>query len=354
MSAIGSVNHVKHRTQEGQALNSARELYRHRERNWSSMSLLHKLVLWIAGAVAFWLFLCALGGIVAADIALHPARLKLTQADEVHAAEVAKNHDAILQQVEITASDKAILRAWAIRPISGNGEAVILLHGVASNRAGMLGPAEMLLRHGYSVLLPDARAHGMSGGDIATYGFLEAEDLQRWFDWLAQKQAPRCIDAIGESMGAGQLLNSLRTEHGFCAVVAESSFASFREVSYVRIGEWCGTGPWLGRTLLRPVVDFGILYARWRYGVDLAQDNPAQAVAASRVPVLLIHGLHDNNIPPYNSEMIFAASNGRNPDVSLWEPADAGHCGAMGAEPGEYERRIVGWLQNHQVIPQLR
>lgn len=308
-------------------------------------------LLWVAGIIAVWSAVCAIAGIVAADAALHPPRLKLTQDDEAQAAAVAKRRDAILQHVEIVAGDGTILRAWAIRPTAGNGDAVILLHGVASNRAGMLGPANMLLRRGYSVLLPDARAQGMSGGDLATYGFLEAEDLQRWFDWLAQKQAPHCIDAVGESMGAGQLLNSLRTEHGFCAVVAESSFASFREVSYVRIGEWFGTGPWLGRTLFRPVVGFGILYARYKYGVDLAEDNPAQAVSASRVPVLLIHGLLDNNIPPYNSEMILAISRSSNPNVSLWEPPDAGHCGAMGAEPREYERRVVGWFQSHESAP---
>jgi fermentation-respiration switch protein FrsA (DUF1100 family) len=315
---------------------------------WQYMSLLRKGFLWTAGAVAFCVVLCVIAGISAAEWALHTSRLRLTHDDEEQAAAVAESHDAILQQIEITADDGATLSAWAIDPTSGNGDAVILLHGIASNRAGMIGVADMLLRHGYSVLLPDARAQGMSGGDLATYGFLEAGDLQRWLNWLAQKQAPHCIYAIGESMGAAQLLNSLRTVRGFCAVAAESSFASFREVSYVRIGEWFGTGPWLGRTVLRPVVESGILYARWKYGVDLAQDNPAEAVAANRVPVLLIHGLRDNNIPPYNSEMILAASEGRNPNVFLWEPPDAGHCGAEGAEPGEFEHRVVGWFQSHQ------
>jgi fermentation-respiration switch protein FrsA (DUF1100 family) len=61
-----------------------------------------------------------------------------------------------------------------------------------------------------------------------------------------------------------------------------------------------------------------------------------------------IHGLVDNNVPPYNSEMILAASQGRNPNVSLWEPPDAGHCGAMEAEPGEFERRVAGWFQSLQ------
>jgi len=315
------------------------------------MKIPRKCLLWPASIVAAWLAVCTIAGIVSADWALHPMRSALTLDDDEQAASIAESHGAILQQVEIAAGDGAVLRAWAIRPSSVNGDAVILLHGMANNRAGLLGAADMLLRHGYSVLLPDARAQGMSGGDIATYGFLEAGDIQRWIDWLARKQAPRCIDAIGESMGAAQLLDSLRTVPGFCAVAAESPFASFREVSYIRIGQSLGTGPWVGRTLLRPVVESGILYARLKYGVDLAQDNPAQAVAASHVPVLLIHGLFDNNIPPYNSEMILAGSRGRNPNVYLWEPTDAGHCGAMGAEPDEFERRIVSWFQHHQAVP---
>lgn len=318
------------------------------------MRLPRKILLWIACTAAVWLVLCTVAGVVASDWALHPPRLALSERDQAQAATVAENNGAILKQAEIAASDGAMLRAWSMRLAPGNHDVVILLHGVASNRAGMLGAADMLLRHGYSVLLPDSRAQGMSGGHLATYGVLEAGDLQRWINWLALKQAPHCVYAIGESMGAAQLLSSLKTVHGFCAVAAESSFASFREVSYARIGEWFGTGPWLGRTLLRPVVESGILYAHWRYGVDLAQADPAREVAAGHVPVLLIHGLADSNIPPYNSERIFAASKGSNPDVALWEPPNVTHCGAMAAEPGEYERRVTSWFRSHQTAPQLR
>jgi len=155
-------------------------------------------------------------------------------------------------------------------------------------------------------------------------------------------------------MGAAQILESLKTESRFCAVVAESPFASFREASYDRIGQWFGTGPHvgplLGRTFFHPVVDFGFLYARLRYGIDLEQDDPAFAVAASQVPVLLIHGLRDTNLPPHHSEMILARSSGRRDsrNIALWEPADAGHTGASTAEPEEYERMVIGWLQSHQ------
>jgi hypothetical protein len=220
---------------------------------------------------------------------------------------------------------------------------VILLHGLGDNRTGMLGPAEMLLRHGYSVLLPDARGHGESGGAIGTYGVLEADDVRRWFDWMRKEQAPHCIDGLGDSMGGAELLRSLDAERGFCAVIAESPFATFREAAYDRIGQQFSTGSWLGRTLLRPVFPFGVVYARMRYGVNIAEANPARAVAGSQVPVMLIHGLSDSNLPVRHSEIIRAAS----PRVMLWEPEGADHCGASTVAPVEYERRVVGWLEEH-------
>jgi fermentation-respiration switch protein FrsA (DUF1100 family) len=179
----------------------------------------------------------------------------------------------------------------------------------------------------------------------------EAGDVRRWFDWIEQSEAPRCIDGLGESMGAAQLLQSLRAAPGFCAVAAESSFASFREASYDRMGEKMNAGAWAGRTLLRPAVEAGLLYARWRYGVDLEQASPENSVAASLVPVLLIHGRKDANLPPRHSEMIQARSSSRVPAVVLWEPAEAEHCGAAGAEPEEFERRVIGWFESHPPRP---
>jgi hypothetical protein len=280
-------------------------------------------------------------------MAMHPGRRGLTpQAIEV-AGTIAGRNRATVAEASVIAADGVTLQAWSIVPSHGNGNVVILLHGQSDNREGMLGYADLLLRHGYGVLLPDARAHGQSGGKLATYGVKEADDLRRWFDWVKRAEAPRCIYGLGESMGAAQLLSSMRAEPGFCAVAAESPFASFREASYDRLGERFGAGAWVGRTLLRPAVETGFLYARWRYGVDFDKASPQDAVAASGVPVLLIHGQKDTNLPPRHSEQIVAASASRNPSVVLWEPADAGHTGAASAEPREFERRVIGWFEVH-------
>jgi len=250
---------------------------------------------------------------------------------------------AEVNDVTITASDGTVLRAWDLRPQRGNADAVILLHGLSDNRRGMIGYAELLLKHGYSVLMPDARAHGASGGGIATYGLLERDDIRQWFEWLTHNDQPRCIFGFAESMGAAELLQALQVEPHFCAVAAESPFADFREIAYDRMGQFFHTGPWLGRTLLRPIVEMALLYTRWKYGFDLQQASPENSVAPTPVPVFLIHGAMDSNIAVRHSRLIA----NRNRNIVLWEVANSDHCGAISTAPSEFEKRLIIWFETH-------
>ena len=278
-----------------------------------------------------------------AEGTLHTARRSLSANDEMQAQGAAHSHNSELADVAIRARDGATLNAWSIRPRNSNGRVVILLHGLGDNRLAMIGYAELFLGHGFSVLMPDARAHGTSGGQLSTYGLLESEDIHRWFDWLQQNQHPGCIFGFGESMGAAQVLQSLHTEPRFCAVAAESAFSSFREIAYDRVGQFFQTGPWLGRTVLRPVVEVAFGYTRWKYKLDLEQVSPQRIVAATSVPVLLIHGQSDSNIPIRHSRRISAD----NPILVLWEVPDADHCGAISTAPQEFEQRLIHWFDDH-------
>ena len=287
-----------------------------------------------------YLVFCAMGGIFLADQALKPARRPLTADDTAAARQWSEEADAQLEDVSIAAADGAALRAWMVHPRRSNGDAVILLHGLGDNRVGMTGYAQLLVVRGFTVLLPDARAHGVSGGTLATYGLLERNDIHQWFDFLEAKDHPRCIFGFGESLGASQLLQSLDTGTHFCAVAAESPFANFREIAYDRMGQPFRLGPWVGRTLLRAVVEAAFLRARWKYGLNMQQRSPAQAVAPSAVPVLLIHGQIDRNIPVRHSRLIHALA----PKTELWEVSGADHCAAISVAPQEFERKLVGWF----------
>ena len=283
---------------------------------------------------------CLVAGIYIAEGTLHPARRPITTEGETTMREIANHVDSDLDNVFITTSDAATLRAWSIHPHRNNGDAVILLHGLGDNRIGMTGYAQLLLANGFNVLLPDSRAHGTSGGPLATYGLLERNDVHQWFDFLSVQDHPHCIFGFAESMGAAELLQSLAAEPRFCAVAAESSFSTFREIAYDRMGQPFHVGPWFGRTLFRPVVEFAFLYVRWKYRIELQQISPKDSVAATSVPVFLIHGQIDSNIPVRHSIQIHA----RNPSTVLWEVPNADHCGAISAAPKEFEQRLLKWF----------
>ena len=294
-------------------------------------------------ALSLYLTLCTIGGIYLADGTLHPTRRPLTQEEESTMIESARTLNADLTDAIITTSDAITLRAWTIHPHHPNGDAVLLLHGLADNRIGMTGYAQLLLAHGFTVLLPDARAHGASGGPLATYGLLEKNDIHQWLDFLQTHDHPRCIFALGESMGAAQLLQSLDTHPTLCAVAAESSFSTFREIAYDRMGQPFHLGPWIGRTIFRPLVAVAFLRARWKYHLNMESISPEDSVAATTIPVLLIHGQVDSNIPIRHARQIHA----RNPSTQLWEVPAADHCGALSTAPQEFERSLLAWFAPH-------
>ena len=287
---------------------------------------------------------CAILAIFLGELAFRPQRVRVT---ERHSAEAtAARFGAALRDVSITARDGSHLQGWFASPAKANGDAVILLHGVGDNRQGMMGFAALFLSNGFTVLVPDSRGQGESGGDFPTYGLKESGDVHRWFDWLVmqQQQNAKCVFGMGESMGAAVLLQSVEKENRFCAIVAESSFASFRQIAYVRVGQFFHTGTWLGRIVLRPAVEIAFLYGRLTRGVNLADASPERSVVGSRVPILLIHGLADDNIPPQQSERIRA----HNPEeIVLWEVPLAGHCGASNAAGQEFDTRVLRWFASH-------
>ena len=319
--------------------------------------------------------LAAVAGWLVAPWYLHPIRRELTP-DLVREADasLAATHSQ-REEFDVRAPDGVLLHGWKVTPPNPNGSWVLLFHGVADNRVGVIGQSEFLLRAGYSVIMMDARGHGASEGPIATYGWLERNDTKAIIDALMSSLFPSGINvqmsmplvpppmslrpptrgaaplastppfhifALGESMGAGMALQSGAADPRIEAVVAEASFANLREAAYDYAG--LRRYPWLGKTLLAPF-SWTLLYRGEKLtGFPLAEISPMKAVASRPFPVLLICDERDEALPCRHTQMIYNAARG---PKQLWVVPGAYHTAALGFYPDEFQRRVLSFFATY-------
>src|ERR1700730_13017676 len=286
--------------------------------------------------------LAAVGGWLAGPSFLHPIRRELSP-DLIRAADVTFEQIGVHREAfDVRARDAVLLRGWKVRAARPNGNWVLVYHGVADNRMGLLEDARILLLAGYSVVMMDARAHGASEGPMATYGWLERNDTTAVIDMLEAAEHPRHLFALGESMGAGIELQSAAVEPRIEAVVAEASFASLREASYDYAG--LQRYPLLGMTLLAPGAWTMVYHGELTAGFPAGEVSPERAVAARPFPVLLICDEEDTVLPFRHTKRIYAAARGLK---QMWVVPHAFHTAALGYEPAEFRRRVLEFFATY-------
>jgi fermentation-respiration switch protein FrsA (DUF1100 family) len=281
----------------------------------------------------------AIAGWLLGSGVLHPANLNRMRIDQVEA--MLRRSGASKEDFTAIARDGVELRGWKIRAHSPNGNWILLFHGVSDNRTGDLGHAEILLRHGYSVVMMDSRAHGESGGGMATYGWKERYDTVAITNALYSTESVQHLGALGVSMGAAIALQSAAAEPRILAVIAEDPFAELREVSYDYGG--LHFSPLLGKTLFRPATIVAMDEIAKAGGFSPDDVSPVKAVAARPFPILLICGTNDRTIPCRHAEKIYRAARG---PKELWIVEGAQHASALGRAPEEYEDRVIRFLAN--------
>jgi uncharacterized protein len=190
-------------------------------------------------------------------------------------------------------------------------------------------------RHGYSLLLFDARGLGASGG-VSSMGALEWRDYLGAADFLSSRGVHR-LGFCGVSQGGASAILAAARCPAAVAVVAESAYASWQTTLFFALQSYAH----LPRLLARPGA---WLLARWlglRLGFRLEDAEPVRDIAAlSPRAVLLIHGPHDPYIPTSEAQRLFDAAG---QPKGLWIVPEAGHTQALELRPEECEARIISF-----------
>lgn len=237
-------------------------------------------------------------------------------------------------EVRMETTDGASVAAWYVP--SRNGAAVVVRHGAGSTRSATLRHAEVLARHGYGVLMMDARGHGRSGGRAMDFGWHGDADVAAGVTYLLDRDevVDGAVAVLGLSMGGEEALGAAAADERIAAVVGEG--VGQRQAEDTR---------WLADEFgLRGAVQFQV--ERVMYGLtDLLTDAGPPTALAEAVertaprPVLLIAGGRTTDEPEIARRL-----EARSESVERWVVADAGHIRALATAPDEWEQRVIGFL----------
>jgi hypothetical protein len=235
---------------------------------------------------------------------------------------------AAYRDVAFEASDGLDIKGW-YRP-SENGATVLVVHGGSSDRKGSVAHAELLARHGYGVLLHDARGRGESDGSENNYGWDWGKDIAGALAFLKRQDGvdPERIGALGLSTGADVLIEVAAERDDVKALVADGAAAGSFEDGQRLSGVSPATPPaWLMFTTIRV----------------LSGDAPGppleDLIASMRTPTLLISA--GTAIERDFNVLYDQASRG---PVEHWNLPDARHTDAIRDRPADYERRVVAFF----------
>jgi hypothetical protein len=231
------------------------------------------------------------------------------------------------EDVTLRTSDGLALAATYVP--SRNGAGVVSY----PSRRGNAAQAKLLARHGYGVLLLDARGYDGSEGDPNLFGWSGAEDVDAAVAWLLRRGdvQERRIGGIGFSVGGEVMLEAAASNTALRAVVSEGA-----GVRSVREHLLRGPNGWF--SLPEAALQTAVVAV-----MSGTRPPPSLADLVPRIsprPVLLVHAGQGGGGEELTPDYYGAAKSPK----SVWKIDEAQHVGGIEARPAEYEARVVGFF----------
>jgi dipeptidyl aminopeptidase/acylaminoacyl peptidase len=235
-----------------------------------------------------------------------------------------------LHEVSFTDTTGTPIAGWYAP--SRNRAALVLVHGTAAERSGVLDETRLLATAGFGTLAIDMPGQGASGGQTQ-WGAAERRAISAAVDWLALQPEidARCIGGFGLSMGAYVMTQAAVLDQRLRAVVLAGAPPEVVEQNWVSSNRW-------GLLSQLPVY--------WALRLSPQSfDMPPKEVIGRIAPraVYLVGGDQDTAVPEYMAQQLFAAAGA---PKQLWIVPGARHADYLRAAPVEYPARLVEFFRH--------
>ena len=250
--------------------------------------------------------------------------------------------DLVAPELEtFPARDGLTLTGWLYRAPGGTGAAALHLHGgpEAQERPTFNPLVQALVAAGVTVFAPNVRGSSGFGRE-----FVHADDLGKRYDAFADVldtaghlvarglADPARIAVTGRSYGGYLVLASLAFSPGVFAAGVDVCGMSDLTTFYR------DTEPWIGAAAVTK-------YGHPEHDRALLEDlSPLRRVEAIDVPLLVVHGELDTNVPLGEARQVVAALRALERDVEYLELAGEGHDYRREDSRRALVRRVVTFL----------
>ncbi len=239
------------------------------------------------------------------------------------------------EDITLITEDKIKLSAWYIHAAKKTNKAIVLAHGHPFNKANILDFAPFL-HEKYNLLFFDFRAMGDSSGKFISGGYYEQKDLRAAINYLKNEKNASKIGALGISMGASVIILEAANNPDIHAIVADSSYKDLHSIANDLYSPLF--------IFKYPFIFFSELFAKLIYGIDIKETSPILKVKEIKVPLFLIHGEIDDQIPVESSKAIYENAN---QPKELWIAKNTNHVQAHFVHKKEYEERVLEFFDKH-------
>ncbi len=246
--------------------------------------------------------------------------------------------------LKLRTKDGLMIEVLEIVNPNAKGSIICLTGQIGPSVTAYYGHAEIFFAEGYTVYLPELRAHGGSQGDVIGLGYTEYRDVEAITDYIAAyghgDELP--IVVIGHSMGGAIALNSMSKNDDIDGVVAMSTYSSVEDMFVEQASK---NIPSYIAELATPFVQ---LICWIKYGEDPWDLRPKNSIQNThRRSVLIMHNENDPDV----SYMNFARNMNRAAGyVEVYTRADSSHTIARdflhpNNDP-EYIDRLLRFINN--------
>lgn len=244
---------------------------------------------------------------------------------------------ASYDSLNIPIGDGKQLDAWLLKTDSLKQGLVIAFHGYMDEKSSMLDRAEVLLNMGYDVLLVNFMGAGNSYGSQTTMGYLEAENVVASHNYAIEELGEENIVLLGFSMGAVAIMRA-QSEHNLLAkaLILEAPYGTFTETVNARLRQY--------NIPSFPACEIFTFWFGKLNGFDGFEANPQNYGEDIHVPVLLMSGGQDQNIPIKETQAIFDRLATKHKEMKIFDESQ--HESYLKRYPHEWSETVYQYLSN--------